>query len=153
MSISDRHLNKPYRNNQNQIPVCPWTQAVESGAMMNRKAFINDLISWINNNIESHLKIDDVAIKSGYSKWHLQRLFLAETGQTLGQFIREKNLVLITDKLITSNEPLINLAINYGFGSQQSFTRAFHKKYQLPPQKYRKKFSRQHSHVFYSDAK
>ncbi len=91
MSISDRHLNKPYRNNQNQMPVCPWAQAVESGVMMNRKAFINDFILWINNNIESHLKIDDVAIKSGYSKWRLQRLFLAETGQTPGQFIREKS--------------------------------------------------------------
>lgn len=91
MSISDRILNKLYRNNQNQIPVCPWVHAVESGAMMNRKAFINDFISWINNNIESHLKIDDVAIKSGYSKWRLQRLFLAETGQALGQFIREKS--------------------------------------------------------------
>jgi AraC family mar-sox-rob regulon transcriptional activator/AraC family multidrug resistance transcriptional activator len=100
------------------------------------------------NNIESHLKIDDVAIKSGYSKWHLQRIFLADTGQTLGQFIREKKLVLIADKLTTSNEPLINLAINYGFDSQQSFTRAFHKKYHLPPQKYRKKFSRQNSNVF-----
>ena len=85
---------------------------------MNGKAFINDLISWINNNIESHLKIDDVAIKPGYSKWRLQRLFLGKTGQTLGQFIREKKLVLIADKLITSNEPLISLAINYGFDSQ-----------------------------------
>lgn len=63
----------------------------------------------------------------------MQRLFLAETRQTLGQFIREKKLVLIADKLITSNEPLINLDINYGFDSQQLFTRAFHKKYQLPP--------------------
>lgn len=116
--------------------------------MKNRKNFINDLIVWINKNIESNLKIDDITIKSGYSKWHLQRLFSAETGQTLGHFIRERKLILIADNLITSNEPLINLAIKYGFDSQQSFTRAFHKKYQLPPQKYRKKFSRQHSNVF-----
>lgn len=96
---------------------------------MNRKEYINNLISLINNSIESHLKIDDVAIKSGHSKWRLQRLFLAETGQTLGQFIREKKLVLIADKLIASNEPLINQTIKYGFDSQQSFTRAFHNKY------------------------
>uniref|UniRef100_UPI003D3241F8 hypothetical protein n=1 Tax=Citrobacter freundii TaxID=546 RepID=UPI003D3241F8 len=48
---------------------------------------------------------------------------------------QRKKLVLIADKLIISNEPLINLDINYGFDSQQSFTRAFHKKYQLPPRK------------------
>lgn len=43
--------------------------------MKNRKDIVNDLIVWINKNIEMPLKIDDVAIKSGYSKWHLQRLF------------------------------------------------------------------------------
>jgi transcriptional regulator GlxA family with amidase domain len=82
--------------------------------MKNRKSFISDLILWINNNIETHLKIDDIAIKSGYSKWHLQRLFFAETGETLGHFIRERKLILVADKLITTNEPLINLAIKYG---------------------------------------
>lgn len=67
---------------------------------------------------------------------------------------QRKKLVLIADKLIISNEPLINLDINYGFDSQQSFTRAFHKKINYPPpQKYRKKFSRQYSNVFYSDGK
>lgn len=113
--------------------------------MKNKKEFIRSLIVWINNNIESPLKIDNVAIKSGYSKWHLQRLFFAETGQKLGQYIRDRKLQLIADELITSNEPLINLAMKFGFDSQQSLTRAFHKKYQLPPQKYRKTFCLQHA--------
>lgn len=121
--------------------------------MKHRKVFISDLIIWINKNIESNLKIDDVAVKSGYSKWHLQRLFFAETGQPIGQFIREKKLTLIAVKLIMSNEPLINLAISYGFDSQQSFTRAFKKKYKLPPHKYRKKFNHQHGEFFHTDGR
>ncbi|MEC5317719.1 helix-turn-helix domain-containing protein [Brenneria populi subsp. brevivirga] len=108
--------------------------------MNNRKDFIDELILWINNNIESHMLIDDIAVKSGYSKWHLQRMFLAETGYTLGQFIRDRKLNLIAEKLVTSNAPLIDLALRFGFDSQQSFTRAFHKKYKLPPHKYRKTF-------------
>lgn len=108
--------------------------------MNNRKEIIIDLIKWIDNNIESPMKIDDVAAKSGYSKWHLQRLFFAETGQNLGQYIRERKLNLIAKALITSNEPLINIAVKFGFDSQQSLTRAFHKKYNSPPYQYRKKF-------------
>lgn len=113
--------------------------------MKNKKEFISSLLMWINDNIESPMKIDTVAIKSGYSKWHLQRLFFAETGQKLGQYIRDRKLQLIADELITSNEPLINLAMKFGFDSQQSLTRAFHKKYQLPPRKYRKTFCPQNA--------
>ncbi|APG18738.1 DNA-binding transcriptional regulator RamA [Kosakonia radicincitans DSM 16656] len=121
--------------------------------MNHRKELIINLIAWINRNIQSPMKIDDVAAKSGYSKWHLQRLFFAETGQNLGQFIRDRKLSLIAEQLITSNESLISLAMKYGFDSQQSLTRAFHKKYQLPPHKYRKTFFRQHFDDFHTDVK
>ena len=106
--------------------------------MKNRKDFVNDLIIWINKNIEMPLKIDDVAIRSGYSKWHLQRLFFSETGQNLGGFIREKKLCLILEAVITTNEPLINIAMRFGFDSQQSLTRAFRKRYNVPPHRCRK---------------
>ncbi|MDH8061921.1 DNA-binding transcriptional regulator RamA, partial [Klebsiella pneumoniae] len=76
-----------------------------------RKDFVNDLIIWINKNIEMPLKIDDVAIRSGYSKWHLQRLFFYETGRSVGGFIIEKKLCLILEAVITTNEPLINIAM------------------------------------------
>lgn len=106
--------------------------------MKKRKDIVSDLIVWINKNIEMPLKIDDVAIKSGYSKWHLQRLFFSETGQSLGGFIREKELYLILEAVITTNESLINIAMRFGFDSQQSLTRAFRKIYNVPPRRYRK---------------
>ncbi|WJY16587.1 helix-turn-helix domain-containing protein [Pectobacteriaceae bacterium CE90] len=106
--------------------------------MKNRKDFVNDLIDWINNNIEMPLKIDDVAIKSGYSKWHLQRLFFSEMGQPIGEYIRERKLSIIAEALTTTNDPVINIAIQFGFDSQQSLTRAFRKRYNVPPHRYRK---------------
>ena len=84
------------------------------------------------------LKIEDVAIKAGYSKWHLQSVFFSEKGQNLGGYIREKKLSLIAETLITTNEPLINIALRFGFDSQQSLTRAFSKRYNIPPHRYRK---------------
>jgi transcriptional regulator GlxA family with amidase domain len=62
-------------------------------------------------------------------------------------FIRERKLILVADKLITTNEPLINLAIKYGFDSQHHLPEHFIKNINYS-QKYRKKFSRQHSNVF-----
>ncbi|WP_413783140.1 hypothetical protein [Dickeya poaceiphila] len=46
--------------------------------------FTAELVGWIENHLESPLMINDVTAKSGYSKWHLQRLFKKETGVALG---------------------------------------------------------------------
>jgi transcriptional regulator GlxA family with amidase domain len=39
------------------------------------KSVILDIQTWIDNNIDKPLRINDVAHRAGYSKWHLQRLF------------------------------------------------------------------------------
>ncbi|WP_270022928.1 helix-turn-helix domain-containing protein [Klebsiella pneumoniae] len=64
--------------------------------------------------------------------------FFSETGRSLGGFIREKKLCLILEAVITTNEALINIAMRFGFDSQQSLTRAFRKRYNVPPHRYRK---------------
>jgi len=59
---------------------------------MNQINIISDLIKWIEKNLEQPLSIDAVAEKSGYSKWHLQRMFKKVTGQILGTYIRHRRL-------------------------------------------------------------
>lgn len=41
---------------------------------------ITDLIAWIEENIIPALSLDDIAGKSGYSKWYLQRMFKKNNG-------------------------------------------------------------------------
>lgn len=106
--------------------------------MINKKEIIDDLIVWIEGNIENRLDIDTLAKKSGYSKWHLQRVFYTCTGTKIGNFIREMKLSHAANLLLKTEEPIISLALKYGFESQQSFTRSFTRKYGIPPNKYRK---------------
>ena len=49
---------------------------------------IHSILSWIEDNLESPLSLEKVSERSGYSKWHLQRMFKKETGHSLGQYIR-----------------------------------------------------------------
>ena len=37
---------------------------------------IDTIVEWIDDNLHQPLRIDDIARHAGYSKWHLQRLFL-----------------------------------------------------------------------------
>lgn len=60
---------------------------------------IHSILDWIENNLESPLSLEKVSERSGYSKWHLQRMFKKETGHSLGQYIRSRKMTEIAQKL------------------------------------------------------
>ncbi|WP_067704445.1 MULTISPECIES: superoxide response transcriptional regulator SoxS [unclassified Erwinia] len=104
---------------------------------------IHTLTDWIENNLDKTLSIDDVAAKSGYSKWHLQRMFRAVTKQTLGGYIRERRLTLAAEALRKTQRPVFDIAMQYGYDSQQTFSRVFRRQFSLTPTAYRHSMRRQ----------
>lgn len=86
---------------------------------------IDSVTKWIMDNLDQRLSIDDIAVKSGYSKWYLQKLFARYHHETLAHYIRKKKLICCVSELKYSNAPIISLAVKYHFESQQSFTRSF----------------------------
>lgn len=86
---------------------------------------IKELLLWIEVNLEKPLLLDDVAIKSGYTKWHLQRVFKQATGLTLASYIRGRRLTKAATELRLTKLPVLTIALRYQFDSQQSFTRRF----------------------------
>lgn len=106
--------------------------------MMNQTSIISDLILWIEKNLEQPLSIDHVADKSGYSKWHLQRMFKKVTGQILGTYIRNRRLTHAAVALKLTSKPILDIAMQYRFDSQQTFTRSFKKQFSDTPATYRR---------------
>ncbi|MEI7376426.1 helix-turn-helix domain-containing protein [Dickeya chrysanthemi] len=100
--------------------------------------FTAELVGWIENHLESPLMINDVTAKSGYSKWHLQRLFKKETGVSLGTYIRNRRLSKAAIELKLTNQTIQDVALRYCFDSQQSFTRTFKKRFGMSPGHYRR---------------
>ncbi|OCG00436.1 MDR efflux pump AcrAB transcriptional activator RobA [Gilliamella sp. wkB112] len=105
---------------------------------MNQVSIISDLIVWIEKNLEQPLSIDNVAQKSGYSKWHLQRMFKEVTGQVLGTYIRHRRLTYAALSLRMTSKPILDIAMQYRFDSQQTFTRSFKKQFNETPASYRR---------------
>ena len=86
---------------------------------------IDTIVEWIDDNLHQPLRIDDIARHAGYSKWHLQRLFLQYKGESLGRYIRERKLLLAAAICVTPISGSTISALKYGFDSQQTFTRVF----------------------------
>ncbi|KAA8718124.1 AraC family transcriptional regulator [Morganella psychrotolerans] len=100
---------------------------------------VDDILGWIESNLESDLSLEAVAQKAGYSKWHFQRIFKQQTGYTLANYVRGRRLscAAIALRLLPLN--LMHLSLKYRFDSQQTFCRAFKQHFGITPSGYRKK--------------
>ncbi|MEQ2025410.1 helix-turn-helix domain-containing protein [Xenorhabdus szentirmaii] len=107
-------------------------------SVITTKTIIYELISWIENNLDNRLNIDTVAERSGYSKWHLQRIFKEITGESLGRYILKRRLYKTAVALWFSGQKAYEIAMRYQFESQQSFSRSFKSHFSVTPGIWRK---------------
>uniref|UniRef100_A0A3B0LZ32 Right origin-binding protein n=1 Tax=Arsenophonus endosymbiont of Trialeurodes vaporariorum TaxID=235567 RepID=A0A3B0LZ32_9GAMM len=100
---------------------------------------INDIVNWLESQLQRHegIKIDTIANKSGYSKWHLQRIFKQLKGCTLGEYARKRRLLEAARLLREDKFSILDIALQYGFSSQATFTRIFKKQFNTTSAKFR----------------
>ncbi|MBJ7222786.1 MULTISPECIES: MDR efflux pump AcrAB transcriptional activator RobA [unclassified Brenneria] len=105
---------------------------------MDQASIIRDLLNWLESHLDQPLSLDNVAAKAGYSKWHLQRMFKDVTGHAIGSYIRARRLTKAAVALCLTSRPILDIALQYRFDSQQTFTRAFKKQFAQTPASYRR---------------
>ena len=100
------------------------------------------VIRKIRNYIESHraeeLSLDKIAEELNYSKFYMERVFAEGTGTTICRYLQERRLAAAAEQLIRTDRPIIDIALEAGYGSPQAFTQAFRRMYLCPPRVYRK---------------
>lgn len=85
---------------------------------------IRELVRWIKYSPTEMLDTTIVARRAGFSRWYLQRLFKQYTGMTLGRYIKIVRLGHAAIDLMKTEAPVINIALQHGYESQQTFTQA-----------------------------
>ena len=91
-------------------------------------------LSYINENLTAELSIDDMAAMCYMSRYHFMRLFKAQTGCTVHNYIRQKRLVLAA-RLIREGMSASAAAAECGFSDYSAFHRAFTKTFRVSPGK------------------
>ncbi len=94
-------------------------------------------LSYINENLTRELNIDDMAAMCFMSRYHFMRLFKAQTGCTVHNYIRQKRLVLAA-RLIREGMSASAAAAECGFSDYSAFHRAFTKTFRVSPGKIKK---------------
>lgn len=95
-------------------------------------------IDYIEANLDFDIELAKVSKLAGISHWHFQRIFKAVTGETLKTYVRSRRLANSLDALLTTDAGILEISIRAGFESQEAFTRAFKRAFDLTPNAYRK---------------
>jgi len=96
-------------------------------------------ISHIEQHLSQPIYLNDVAASANYSPYHFSRMFKGVTGDSLTEYVRKRRLTVAANRLLVEDDlSLLDLALDVGFESQESFTKAFKKVFNITPGAYRR---------------
>jgi AraC family transcriptional regulator len=103
-----------------------------------------DRLRWILDLVEESLDQpgftgDDLAARAFLSRFHFDRLAAAALGEPPGAFRRRLLLERAAHRLTATRDPVIDIALDAGYGSPEAFARAFGRAYGAAPSGYRRK--------------
>lgn len=107
--------------------------------MDNNSQVVQYLVEYIEEHITEKINLDRLSAITGYSQYHLHRMFSGVVGFTPGHYINRRQLTEAAKNLIYTEMPIIQIALEAGYESQQAFTLAFKNMYKLTPQRFRLK--------------
>lgn len=100
---------------------------------------VNAVIDHIEAHLDEELTVERLAEVAHFSPFHFHRIFTAMTGETLGAFIGRLRLEHAANRLVAQpHRPIIDIALECGFGSPSSFSRAFREAYGMTPTRWRR---------------
>ncbi len=100
---------------------------------MDSFAGLSRALDYIEANLTGVLDVEAVARQAHYSPSHFQRMFLALTGLTVGEYARRRRLTLAAQELALEHSLVIDVALKYGYESPEAFGRAFQRMHGLTP--------------------
>ena len=99
---------------------------------------VQQMIEWIEQNMEEEPTLLKIAREVGYSPYYCSTLFHKVCGLTLKSYLAGRKLCYVAMALRDTNDKIIDIALRYGFSSQEALTRAFVRMYGCTPYSYRK---------------
>ncbi|MCB0411813.1 MAG: GyrI-like domain-containing protein [Bdellovibrionales bacterium] len=101
--------------------------------------YVATAAAFIEKNLTQPLQVSEVCQQIPLSAWQFQRLFRACVGDSIGSYMRKRRLTESAKALqMNSKLRMIDVALEYQFGSQEAYTRAFQKYFAMTPARFRK---------------
>ena len=92
----------------------------------------------IQANLDQDLSLEALANRVRLSHFHFHRLFRSAVGETLKQYTQRLRLERAANRLVINDAAIIDVALDSGFHSHETFSRQFKRRFQVSPKDYRR---------------
>ncbi|WP_379145853.1 helix-turn-helix domain-containing protein [Paenibacillus sp. sgz500992] len=96
------------------------------------------MIDWIDADLTAAPTLLRMSEQLGYSPYYCTKQFHALTGTTLRDYIWMRRISRAALELRDTDTRILDIAVKFGFSSQEAFSRAFSKAFNTTPSAYRK---------------
>lgn len=85
---------------------------------------LNRLLDVIETHLSDDLDLAGLASSLGTTEYHLRRMFSSLAGMPLSEYVRRRRMTVAAADVVRG-DPLLDVAVRYGYGSAEAFGRAF----------------------------
>lgn len=86
---------------------------------------LNDVMAHLERHLDQPVDVAELARIAATSEYHLRRLFSALAGIGLSEYVRRRRLTVAAAEVLAGERSLLDIAVQYGYGSTEAFGRAF----------------------------
>lgn len=106
---------------------------------MNNFCKISEAIKYIDKNLNDTLSVELIAEHFSFSPYYFHRLFTAVVGKSMIAYVRDRRVAYACKMLNETERKVLDIALDCGFDSAQSFSRTFKSIVGMSPTEYRNK--------------
>jgi AraC-type DNA-binding domain-containing proteins len=99
---------------------------------------INRAVEFINEHLNETINLYDLAGVANISSFHFHRIFKALMTESAGEYIQRLRLEKAVFKLQTTQQTILKIAEQTGYQSSHALSKAFKKRFGIPPAIFRK---------------
>jgi AraC-like DNA-binding protein/predicted transcriptional regulator YdeE len=98
---------------------------------------INRALNYARERLPAPVELDEVARIAAFSPYHFHRVFLLVVGETFAGFMRKRRLEWAAMELLNSERRILDISLDAGYETQESFARAFKAHFDTTPGRFR----------------
>ena len=99
---------------------------------------IEQSLTFIEEHLTKEISTEELANTVGLSPFYFQRLFKRLVNKPVQEYVKLRRLAKVIENLKSTEQRILDVALDYGFSSHANFTRAFKETYGITPENYRR---------------
>ena len=100
---------------------------------------VDKAVWYIESHSEGELTLEEIAVATCVSRFHLARAFSLGTGYSVMHYVRLRRMSEAARRLAKGQTSILDLAIRSGYGSHEAFSRAFRECFGVAPKDVRQR--------------